>query len=79
MGSETSTGSTQQLHKIVGAPTPQQLRFYIYNLELGIIRNKRRCSSLLRCSPQRTDGLADPSQKPSNTESNMKKTSSRHT
>ena len=34
--SETSTGSTQQLHQIVWAPTPQQLRFYIYNLKLGI-------------------------------------------
>ena len=45
MGSETSTGSTQQLHQIVGAPPPQQLRFYIYNLKLGIIRDKRRCSS----------------------------------
>ena len=48
MGLETtgSTGSTQQLHQIVGAPPPQQLRFYIYNLKLGIIRDKRRCSSL---------------------------------
>ena len=63
MGSETSTGSTQQLHQIVGAPPPQQLRFYIfYNLKLGIIRDKRRCSSFLRCSPHRTDGLADQSQ-----------------